>query len=77
VLLPKQHAEAGRVSLYEGYFYFTGFAEPSKGVEIVNGAEEEEASGACWETQYHIRKPEQSFQITRGQAKSQRASKLG
>jgi len=39
--------------------------------------EEEEASGACWETQHHIRQRDQSFPTTRGQAKSQRASKLG
>jgi len=39
--------------------------------------EEEEASGACRETQHHIRKRDQSFPTTRGQAKSQRASKLG
>jgi len=77
VLLPKHHAEAGRVSLYEGYFYFTGFAGPSQGVEAGSGAEEEEGSGACWGTQHHIGKQDQSFPTTRGQAKSQRASKLG
>jgi len=76
-LLPKHHAEAGRVSLYEGYFYFTGFASPSQGVETGNGAEEEEASGACWETQHHIRKRDQSFPTASGQAKSQRARNLG
>jgi hypothetical protein len=25
-LLPRRHAEAGRVGLYHGYFYFTGIA---------------------------------------------------
>ena len=76
MLLPKHHAEAGRVSLYEGYFHCTGFAGTSLGVEAGNGAEEE-ASGACWETQRHIRKGDQSFPTTRGQTQSQRASKLG
>jgi len=71
VLLPKHHAEAGRVSLYEGYLYFTGFAGPSQRVEAGNGAEEEEASGAFWKMQHHIRKRDQSFSTTRGQAKSQ------
>jgi len=46
VLLPKHHAQAGRVSLYEGYFYFTGFAGPSQGFEEGNGAEEEKSSRA-------------------------------
>ena len=44
--LPKHHAEAGPVSLYEGYFYFAGFAGPPQGVEAGNGEEEEEANGA-------------------------------
>jgi len=61
VFLPKHHAGEGRVSLYEGYFYFTGFVGTSQGVEAHNGAEEEEASGACWETQHHIWKRDQSF----------------
>jgi len=60
VLLLKHHAETGRVSLYEGYFYFTRFAGPSQGVEVGNGAEKE-ASGACWETQHHNRKRDQSY----------------
>ena len=76
MLLLKHHAAAGRVSLYEGYFYFTGFASPSQGVEAGNDAEEEVASVACWETQ-DIRNRDQSFPTPRGQAKSQRASKLG
>jgi len=46
VPLPKHHAEKGRVSLYKGYFYFTGFASPSQGFEASNGVKEEEASGA-------------------------------
>jgi hypothetical protein len=29
VPLMQRHAEAGRVSLFEGYFYFRGFAGPS------------------------------------------------
>jgi hypothetical protein len=70
VLLPKHQAETGRVSLYEGYFYFTGFAGPSQEVEAGNGAEEEEASGACWETQHHIRKRHQSFQQLAGKRKA-------
>jgi hypothetical protein len=68
VLLPNNHAEAGRVSLYEGYFYFTGFADHSQGVQADNGAEEE-ASGARWETQHHIRERDQIFPTTRGQTK--------
>jgi hypothetical protein len=64
--MPNHHTEAGRVSLYEGYFYFTGFAGPSQGVEGGNGAGEEEANGACWETQHHIRKQDQSFPTARG-----------
>ena len=74
--LPKRHAEAGQVSLCEGYFYFTGFTGPSQGVEAVHGAEEEEASGACWEAYHHIRKWDQSFPTARGQVQSQRASML-
>ena len=66
MLLLKHHAEAGRVSLYEGYFYFTGFASPSQGVEAKNGMEEEEVSSACWKMQHHIRKRDQSFPATRG-----------
>ena len=77
MLLPKHHAETGRVSLYKGYFYFTGFAGPSQGVEAGNGAEEEEGNGACWEKQHNIRKRDQSFPTARRQAKSQRASKFG
>jgi hypothetical protein len=38
VTLLKRHAEAGRVSLYEGYFYFTGFTGPSQVVEAGCGA---------------------------------------
>jgi len=56
VLLPTQHAEAGRVSLYEGYFYFTAGAGPPQGVEVGHVPEEEEASGVCKEPQRHIRK---------------------
>ena len=74
--LPKHHAEAGSVRLYEGYFYLTGFAGPPQGVEACNG-EEEEASGACWGSQHHIRKRDQLFPTARKQAKSQRASKFG
>jgi len=77
VPLPKYHAEAGRVNLYEGYFYFAGFSGPPQGVEAGNGEKEEEASGACWETQHHIRKRDQSFPTACGQVKNQRASKLG
>ena len=77
MLLPKHHAEAGRVSLYEDYFYYAGFAGRCQGVEAGNDAEGEEASGACWETQHHIRKRYQSFPTARGLAESQRASKLG
>jgi len=76
MLLPKHHAELGRVSLYESHFYFTGFAGPSQGGEAGNGADEE-ASGASWETQHHIRKRDQNFPTPRGQAKNQRPSKLG
>jgi len=36
-------------SLYKGYFYFIGFANPSQGAEAANGVENE-ASGACWVT---------------------------
>ena len=74
--LPKNNAEAGRVRLYCGHFYFTAFTCTSQGAEAGNGAEEKEANGACWETQHHIRKRNQSFPTPRGQAKSQRASKL-
>ena len=63
----KSHAEVGRASLYEGYFYFTGFADPSQGIEAGHGAEEEEVSGACWEAQHHIRKRDQSLPTARGQ----------
>ena len=66
VCLLKHHAEAGRVSLYKGYFYFTGFAGPSQGAAAGNDAEDEEASGACWERQHHIRKLDQSFPTARG-----------
>ena len=46
--LPKRHYEAGRVRVYEGYFYFTCFAGPSQGFEDGNGSEEEEeANGPC------------------------------
>ena len=76
MLLPKHHAEGGRVSLYEGYFYFTGFASPSQGVEFSNGAEEEEASGACWEMQ-HIRKQDQSFPTAHRQAKAKELASSG
>ena len=76
VCLPKHHAEAGRVSLYEGYFCFTGFASPSQGAKAGHGLEKE-ASSACRETQHHIGKRVQSFLTAHGQAKSQRASKLG
>jgi len=41
VLLPKFHSEAGRVNLYEDYFYLKGFTAPSQGVKSGNGAEEE------------------------------------
>ena len=47
--LPKRNAEEGRVSLYEGHFYFRGFACSSQGVEAGHGAKEKEASGAPWE----------------------------
>jgi len=67
---------AGRVSLYEGYFYFTVFSDPYQGVEAGHGAAEEEACGGCWEAQHHTRKRDQSFPIARGQAQSQRASML-
>ena len=77
VPLPKHHAEAGRVSLYEGFLYFIVFAGPSQGVEASNGADVEEASGACWKTQHHIRKRDQRFPTARGQAKNQRGSKIG
>ena len=46
VCLPKHHAEAGRVSLYDGYFYFTGFAGSSRGTAAGSDMEEE-ASGAA------------------------------
>jgi len=77
VLLPKHYAEEGRVSLYKGYSYFTGFVGNSQRVEAGNGAEEEEANCACWETQHHTWKWDQSFPATRGQENSQRASMLG
>ena len=75
--LPKRHAEVGRVIDYYGYFYFSDVAGPFERPEAGHGAEQEEASGARWETQHHIRKRDYSFPTARGQAKSQRASKLG
>ena len=75
--LPKRHAEAGRVSLYEGYSQISDVAGPFEGFEAGHGAEEEEASGACRETQHHIGKQGQTFPTARGQALNQRGSKLG
>jgi len=39
VPLPKRHADAGRRSLYVGYFYFSDVAGPSQGAETGYGAE--------------------------------------
>jgi len=61
VPLPKRHAVAGRVSIYENYFYLLGFTRLSQGFETGHGAEEEETSGACWEAQHDNRKRDQSF----------------
>jgi len=37
--LSKGHAEARRVNLYEGYLYFTVFADPPREFEAGHGAE--------------------------------------
>ena len=50
--LPKIHAEAGRASVYLGYFYPTAFAYPAQGVEVVSVKQVEEASSACWKPQH-------------------------
>jgi len=76
VLLPKHLSKAGRVGLYEGYCYLTGFAGPSRRFEVSNGAKEEEASGAWLEMQHHIPMRDQSCPTARGQAKSPRGSKF-
>ena len=76
VCLPKHYAEAGRTSLYEGYFYFIGSAGPSQGAARGDSEEEEEFNDACREKQHHIRKRDESFPTASGQAKGQRASNL-
>jgi len=68
VLLPKHHAEAGRVSLYYGYFYFTAVADPPQGVKVGHVPEEEKSSGARREPKHHIGKRGQSLPTVREQA---------
>jgi len=75
--MPKRHVEAGRVSLFKGYFYFTDVAGLSQGAEAGYGPKEEEASGAYWEAEHHFWKRHQSLSTARGQTQSQPASMLG
>jgi hypothetical protein len=72
VCLPKRYAEAERVSLSEGYFFFSDVFGRVEGAAPDNG-EEEEASVACVETQYTNRKLDQCFPTVCGQAEGRRA----
>ena len=75
--LSKRHAEAGRTSVCESYFFFPDVPCHVEGAAPGNGAEEQKASGSCRETQHPIRKHVHCFPTARGQPGSQRATKLG